>query len=84
MAEHSGQGGVAGGVVVSKICHTAPDGCHRTRPGVSCGAVTDQFSFDCIFLIGKEDNVKGGCGAFLGGCGCDWGWLVANEELDVP
>ena len=82
--EQAGQGGVAGGAVVSKICHTAPDGCHCKCPRVYCGAVADQFAFDSVLLIGKKDNDKDDRGTFLGGSSCDWGCLVANKELDDP
>ena len=81
--ENAGQGGVAVGAVVSKICHTAPGVSHCTRPGVSCGAVADRFSFDSIIMVSEEETDEGGRGALLCGCGEGWGWLSANKELDV-
>ena len=59
--------GVAGGASVSKICHTTPDGCHRTRPGVSYGAVADQLAFDSFLRSSIEETDEGVNGAFLGG-----------------
>ena len=53
---HASQGGVSGGSVVLKICHTAPDGCHYTRPGVSCGAMADVFAFEFFLLISEEET----------------------------
>ena len=68
LVEHAGQGYVAGGTMVSKICHMAPDGCQCTRHGVSCGSVVDLFDFDSILLISEEETDEGGCGALLWGC----------------
>ena len=64
--------------MVSKIFHTAPDGCHYTRAGVSYGAMADGFAFDSVLLISEEDTDEGDCGAFLWGGGGGWGWLGAN------
>ena len=82
--ENSGQEVVVGGAVVSRICHTSPDGRHCTRPGVSCGTMENRLSFDSVLLSSEEETDKGGRGTFLWGCGGGWGWLIANEELDVP
>ena len=46
--------------------------------------MTYQFAFDSVLLSSEEDTDEGGRGTFLGGCGSGWGWLIANEELDVP
>ena len=53
IVEHVVQGGVAGGAVVSEICHAAPNGSHFTHPGVSCGTVADRFDFDSVLLVSE-------------------------------
>ena len=67
------------GAVVLNLCHTAPDDCHCTCPGVSCGAVADQFAFDSVLMVIEEETDEVDHGAFLGGRVCGWGCLVANE-----
>ena len=69
--------------VVSKICYAAPDGYHCTCPGVSCGDMTDQFSFESVLLSSVDKTDKGIRCSFLWGYGGGWGCLIANEELDV-
>ena len=70
--------------VVSKIYHTAPYGFHCTRPGVSYGAVVNQFIFESVLLSSEEETDEGGHSALLWVCSGGWGWLISNEELDVP
>ena len=73
---------VWGGAVLSQVYHTAPDGCHRTRAGVSYCAVSNRFSFDAIFMGCKEEAKKGGGGACVGGSFGGLGGLGSHEELD--
>ena len=58
---------VAVGAMVSKICHSAPDGFHCTFPGVSCGIVADLFPFGSVLLISEEETDKIFCSALLKG-----------------
>ena len=53
----------------SKIHHTALDGCHHTRHGVSCGAVANILAFESILLVGEAETDEGGLGTCMG-CGC--------------
>ena len=82
--EHTGQGGLSSVTVVSKICHTVPDGSHCTHPGVSCGAMDNRFAFDSIILVSEVETDKDGRGVFFWSCGGGWGCLFANIELYVP
>ena len=58
--EHAGQGGVANGAVMSKIFHAVPEVIQCTCPGVSCGAMADQFAFDSVLLVSGEETDEGG------------------------
>ena len=46
---------------------------------VSCGAVACRFAFDSVLMIGEEETDKGVHGAFFGGRGCGWNFMVSNE-----
>ena len=60
-----------------------PYGCQCTCAGVSCGAVSDRFSFGTILLRRKEEANEGG-GGTGGGRSCGGlGGLVSHKELDV-
>ena len=62
------------------MCHTEPYGCHCICVGVSCGAVSDQFSFDAIFLCRKEEANEGGGGAGGGGSCDGLGGLISHKN----
>ena len=74
---------VATGAILSKVWHTAPDGCYCKRPGMARLYMSNWPPFESIILIGEKeaDEVCGGASKRVI-CSV-WGWVYSDVELYV-